>query len=75
MNKRNQKIIEDSEAAGIPVFVFTAKDKLSTGAILDYKSQCMDAGCGDDFIDEIAERVEEFAIWQEKNPELVKLPD
>lgn len=72
---KDKKIIEDAKRDGIPIFVLTAKDQLSTDAILDYEVKCIIAKCSPEHIDAIHKRVYEFEAWQRENPEKVKLPD
>jgi hypothetical protein len=75
MNKKDKKIIEDSEARGIPIFVLTAKDMISVSTIDKYRDLCKAEECGQDHISEIGQRIDEFRAWQKANPDLVKLPD
>jgi len=75
MTDRDKKIIEDSEAAGIPIFVITAKDILSVESLTDYFNNAVIAHCEDDFVEGVELRIEEFATWQKVNPDKVKLPD
>ena len=75
MTKKDKKIIEDSETKGIPIFVFTAKDKLSPDTIATYRLGCEKNGCNKTHLDGIEVRLEEFTNWQKQNPNQVKLPD
>lgn len=74
MTPKDKKIIEDSEAQGIPIFVLTAKDKKSVKAIKAYGLACIPE-CSIRHIDGIQERLNEFRQWQKANPDKVKLPD
>jgi hypothetical protein len=74
MTPKNKKIIEDSEAQGIPIFVLTAKDKKSVKAIEEYISACIPY-CSISHISGTHERLDEFRDWQKANPDKVKLPD
>lgn len=85
MTERDAKIIKDSEEQGIPIFVLTAKDKLSLEAIIYYCDMCefiletsninTEPNEADLFIDNLGTRIEEFKAWQLANPSKVKLPD
>lgn len=75
MNKKDQKTINDSEREGIPIFVLTAKDKLSLKAIKEYFTVCSEESCASEHLIGINDRIEEFKWWQENNPDKVKLPD
>jgi len=75
MTDRDKKIIEDSEAAGIPIFVFTAKDRLSVDALSSYFNNAYFNNCKREFVEGIELRIDEFSAWQIANPDKVKLPD
>jgi hypothetical protein len=75
MTKKDKKIIEDSEARGIPIFVMTAKDFISVSTIQHYRTLCKAEECGIDHLKEISERIDEFRAWQVAHPGQVKLPD
>jgi len=75
MTKKDRKIIDDSEANGTPIFVLTAKDKLSLETILGYHYQCREAGCSEEHIKNAMLRANEFEDWQGENKDKVKLPD
>lgn len=75
MTPKDQKIIEDSERLGIPIFVLTAKDYCSIGAMLSYLQHCNAVECPKNHTHGIKDRIEEFEEWQEKNEGLVKNPD
>jgi hypothetical protein len=75
MTEKDRKIIEDSEAAGIPIFVFTAKDLLSAHALHMYFHDCQYKLCPKEFLQGIETRWHEFEKWQFENPAKTKLPD
>jgi hypothetical protein len=75
MNKKDQKIIADSEAAGIPIFVLTAKDRCALAALDAYNRQCIAMGCLIEHTDGVLARIHEFENWKRNNPKGVKLPD
>lgn len=75
MTTKDKKIIEDSEARGIPIFVLTAKDFISVSAIDAYRNLCKAEECDQAHIAEIGTRIDEFREWQKANPDKVKLPD
>jgi len=71
MTTKDKKIIEDSEAKGIPIFVLTAKDSLALDAILAYHKLCKDAGCSKEHTDGVMRRASEFEDYEGNK----KLPD
>ena len=75
MNKKDQKIIADAEREGIPIFVLTAKDKLSAEALQQYWSACDLESCNPGHIIGVQQRINEFEAWQRANMDKVKLPD
>ena len=75
MKKKDKKIIEDAERDGIPIFVLTAKDKLSVDAILDYEVHCLRHNCKPEHTNAVHDRLHEFEAWQRDNADKVKLPD
>ena len=75
MTAKDKKIIEDSEAQGIPIFVLTAKDFISVSTICAYLDFCRAEQCPSEHISEIVARIHDFRDWQKDNPDKVKLPD
>jgi hypothetical protein len=75
MNKKDQKIIADSEAAGIPIFVLKASDRCALAAIQAYFNQCHAMGCKEEHLEGIRVRLDEFHRWKKSNPKDIKLPD
>jgi ABC-type nickel/cobalt efflux system permease component RcnA len=75
MNKKDEKILIDAANRGIPVFVLTAKDKVSYETLVNYHHSCVQEGCGEEHLDNIMLRATEFKEWQENNFEMVKTPD
>ena len=75
MTPKDKKIIEDSEAKGIPIFVLTAKDFVSVSIIDRYRDLCKAEECDQAHITEIGTRIDDFRQWQKANPDKVKLPD
>jgi hypothetical protein len=75
MTTKDKKIIEDSERDGIPIFVLTAKDRLSPDTIRDYFTLCHASHCNIDHLKNILDRTKEFENWQKGNTNKVKLPD
>jgi hypothetical protein len=75
MNAKDKRIIEYSEANGIPIFVITAKDFISVSAIEHYRALCKAEECSQEHLSEITSRVDDFRKWQKANPDKVKLPD
>lgn len=75
MTAKDKKIIEDSEAKGIPIFVFTAKDMIAVSAINHYRDLCRTEECDQTHISEIGARIDEFRKWKKEHPTEIKLPD
>jgi hypothetical protein len=75
MKAKDKKIIEDAERDGIPIFVLTAKDKVSLETLYDYEENCRRMGCDAKHINGIILRANEFEDWQIDNHDKVKLPD
>jgi hypothetical protein len=75
MTEKDKKIIEDAEREDIPIFVLTAKDKLSINALSGYEGACKGYNCDPNHILGIGSRKMQFEHWQIKNPDKVKLPD
>lgn len=75
MNPKDKKIIEDSERAGIPIFVLTAKDFNSVFTIEDYLYRCELTNCPEEHKKGILVRIKEFKDWMAANKNKVKLPD
>lgn len=57
------------------MFVLRAKDKLSTLAVLYYKSIAIENNRSDEFVQRVTEHLNKMFDWQENNPEKVRLPD
>jgi len=74
MTAKDKKIIEDAEKQGIPIFVLTAKDKVSLDTIIAYRDACEEI-CSNEHYRGIEARIDEFAEWQELNFDKVKIPD
>ncbi len=75
MTEKDKRIIEDSETNGTPIFVFTAKDKISVEVLLAYEQACYHNGCPKAHCDGLIDRITEFENWQKANPSKTKLPD
>lgn len=75
MTEKDRKIIEDSEKAGIPIFVITAKDICSVPSLREYQMFCRMCGCDKKHIEGVELRIREFKTWQAANPAQVKMPD
>lgn len=75
MNKKDQKIIKDSEERDIPIFVLTAKDALSVDLLSAYRWSCETAGCSPEHLKGIDDRIDEFTEWQHNHLGEIKLPD
>jgi hypothetical protein len=75
MTPKDKKIIEDAERLGIPVFVLTAKDKVSVRVLEAYLGECENEGCSYDHCSAISARINDFFEWQMSNKDKVKKPD
>jgi hypothetical protein len=58
----------------MPVFVLKGKDLVALDGILGYLQGC-DARGLDDQVAEVTKAISEFAHWQHRNNNQVKLPD
>lgn len=58
-----------------PVFIFRAKDILSTMVIMHYLTLVTSYNPDNFLIESITETLNEFRRWQQENPSEVKLPD
>jgi deoxyhypusine synthase len=74
MTEKDKKIIENAENENIPIFVFTAKDALSTEILLEYEARCM-SKCDFTHIEGVRSRIKDFVSWQKANIGKVKIPD
>jgi hypothetical protein len=75
MNIKDERIIKDSEAKGIPIFVFTAKDRIAVSTLQYYVQLCKAEECPESHISEIKVRIGEFRNWARDNPDKMKNPD
>lgn len=75
MVKKDKKIIKESKKTGIPIFVFTAKDKLAFEVLKNYYEACKEAKCKKKHISGIEMRILEWATWMMENKKKLKLPD
>jgi hypothetical protein len=57
-----------------PQFVIKATDKFALYIISAYRRFCMAHGMHEQAA-EVAKAIDEIALWQKENPELVHLPD
>ena len=75
LNEKNEKILKNANENDIPIFVFTAKDDLSTDQLENYLIDCIDNGCTPEHITSVVLKLQEFKNWQDVNNDSVKLPD
>ncbi len=73
--RKGESIIKDASEQGEPTFTFRAKDSLSTSVLAYYNLLAAEAGCSQEFREEIRAIVSEFYDWQAKNTDKVKKPD
>lgn len=72
---RDMRIMEECIATGEPVFVFRAKDVLSTDTLQCYLNLAEDNGCETEFLEAVDARIGHFKAWQEQHPDITKTPD
>lgn len=60
---------------GEPVFVFRAKDILSTFALDEYAKMVEKFSPGSPQLESIVDATNDFREWQRTHPQLIKLPD
>lgn len=58
----------------MPVFTIKAKDLLALCAIARYRTECEVNGLFDQ-AREVEKAMAEFERWQQRNPDLMKMPD
>lgn len=71
MTKKDEQILEHARKTGTPIFILTAKDKLSIPILFEYWR--MDNN--KQHAEAVRERITEFQQWQYDNPDKVKSPD
>lgn len=59
----------------IPAMVFSGNDILFLPLLKKYFQDAKEAGCTQEFLDDIQLRIEEFEKHIEMSPETIKLPD
>lgn len=59
----------------IPAMVFSGNDILFLPLLKKYHQDAKEAGCTQEFLDDIQLRIEEFEKHIEMSPETIKLPD
>ena len=74
MTEKNDKIIKDAEKQGIPIFIFTAKDKFALEQLINYRDSC-EADCSNEHYKGIEKRIDEWVDWQDENKDIIKIPD
>lgn len=75
LSDRERKMLDAHEKLGIPIFIFTAKDKLSMMPLLDYEKACRNAGCSAEFMEHLGFKLDDYAEWCDVHPEKMKNPD
>lgn len=59
----------------VPAMVFSGNDILFLPLLKRYWQDAKDAGCTQEFLDDIQLRIEEFEKHLEMSPDTIKLPD
>lgn len=59
----------------VPAMVFSGNDILFLPLLKKYYQDAKDAGCSQEFLDDIHLRIEEFERHVEMSPNTIKLPD
>ena len=74
--KDQRKLLNRCVMNEIPVFVLTGTDNCALAALRAYAQEARRLGCNDDFIEDLEGNVlPDFKVFQEEEPEKVKLPD
>ena len=74
--KDQRKLLNRCVMNEIPVFVLTGTDKGARAALRAYAQEARRLGCNNDFIEDLEGNVlPDFKVFQEEEPEKVKLPD
>lgn len=67
--------ILDSLKPGEPIIIFRAKDILSVMVIVEYQNLIEKYGTDTELQAAVHEKLQEFRIWQQQNPQHIRLPD
>lgn len=74
VDARNKHIL-DSLMPGEPIFIFRAKDILSTMVLQQYASLLETYSPYAEIMEATVQKINDFRDWQHANPSAVKLPD
>ncbi len=72
---KTPQIIDNCRDNNIPVFLIKGNDKLAIAVLLKYLYEAQTADCTPCFLCDLTNKIKEFIIYQEKNQDLIKLPD
>ena len=72
---RDRRILAEAEAAGEPVIVLRAKDKLAAGVVGHYLDRAVAEDCDQAFLVAVDRRLVEFEEWKIQHSDQVKVPD
>jgi len=61
--------------AEIPVFVLCGSDACAVESLKEYYQIAKNKGCSEEFLDDLALLIRDFELFQQEEPEKVKLPD
>jgi hypothetical protein len=74
IGERNKHIL-DTLKPGEPIVIFRAKDILSTMVLLHYQTLLEMYNPHAEINERMVEKIAEFRLWQQQNPDKVKIPD
>lgn len=73
--KDQKRILHKCLIDDIPAFVLCGTDICSIRTMEEYYKIAKEKGCSPDFLEDMKLAIEDFKIFQEQEPEKVKLPD
>ena len=73
--KDQKRILHKCLLNDIPAFVITGTDVCAVETMKQYYKIAKANGCSDEFLEDLLLAIEDFKIFQNEEPEKVKLPD
>ncbi len=73
--KDQRRLLHKCMHAEIPVFVLCGSDACAIESLKEYYRIARDKGCSQEFLDDLQLLINDFELFQNEEPEKVKLPD
>jgi len=73
--KDQKRILHKCLLNDIPAFVIAGTDVCAVETMKHYYAIAKTKGCSDEFLEDLLLAIEDFKIFQNEEPEKVKLPD